>query len=336
MTKDDSDSSTSSSSSSAEAASGTDNNNNSNSNSNINSNTTRAASNSNSSSNNKRIQALEAKAVAEATATADAQYVPSVTLMNSNDPRSILRQVDGLSDLADYEEKESIYVGRSVPITAGGALEIPIQVATPGSVVEYAVENKQYDFGFSITAERDDSVTLVKEKTRVDASKDGPITGKFLVGSVPCWIRFKFENDYSWIREKIVSYKITVTPPSLDTLQAGRRRRAKACLKAVTNDHDSADKRRRAAGDQRTLLESELEELRLEVAQKSKSLQAAVDEEKWCTDRLKLRTEQKKLLDGRLQDGWEDEKEQEQQAEKKEQDDDDDNNDDNEEEVVEE
>ena len=169
MTKDDSDSSTSSSSSSAEAASGTDNNNNNNSNSNINSNTTRAAStsNSNSSSNNKRIQALEAKAVAEATATADAQYVPSVTLMNSNDPRSILRQVDGLSDLADYEEKESIYVGRSVPITAGGALEIPIQVATPGSVVEYAVENKQYDFGFSITAERDDSVTLVKVRTVV-------------------------------------------------------------------------------------------------------------------------------------------------------------------------
>jgi hypothetical protein len=112
--------------------------------------------------NNKRIKALEAKAVAEATATADAQYVPSVSLMNSNDPNVILGQVDGLSDLSDYEEKESIYVGRSVPITAGGSLEIPIQVSTPGSVVEYAVENKQYDFGFSITAERDESVTLVK------------------------------------------------------------------------------------------------------------------------------------------------------------------------------
>lgn len=262
--------------------------------------------------NNKRIKALEAKAVAEATATADAQYVPSVSLMNSNDPNVILGQVDGLSDLSDYEEKESIYVGRSVPITAGGSLEIPIQVSTPGSVVEYAVENKQYDFGFSITAERDESVTLVKEKTRVDASKDGPITGKFLVGSVPCWIRFKFENDYSWIREKVVSYKVTVTPPSLDALFAGRRRRANACLKAVTDDSKSADKRRRAAGDQRTVLETEVEELRLELAQKSKSLQAAKDEEKWCTDRLKLRTEQKKLLEDRLENGWEDENKQQQ------------------------
>ena len=117
---------------------------------------------SSSNSNNKRMQALEAKAVAEATATADAQFVPSVSLMNSSDPNAILEQVDGLRDLSDYQDKDSVYVGRSVPITAGGSLEIPIQVGTPGNVVEYAVENKQYDFGFSITAERDESVTIVK------------------------------------------------------------------------------------------------------------------------------------------------------------------------------
>lgn len=84
-----------------------------------------------------------------------------------------MKQVDGLRDLSDYDGKESVYVGRSVPITAGGALEIPIQVGTPGSVVEYAVENKQYDFGFSITAERDDSVTIVK--VRKAQAKDSKI-----------------------------------------------------------------------------------------------------------------------------------------------------------------
>jgi len=254
----------------------------------------------------KRIESLEAKALAEATATADSQYVPSTSLMNSNDPLAMLGQVDGLSDLSDYEEKESVYVGRSVPISAGGSLEIPIQVATPGSVVEYSVENKQYDFGFSITAERDGSITIVKEETRMNA-KDGPITGKFLVGSVPCWIRFKFDNGYSWIREKVVSYKVTVTPPSSNALRVGRRRRAKACLKAVSDDSQSADKRRRAARDQLTVLESEVEQLRLELTQKSKSLQAAKDEEKWCLNRLKLRKEQKQLLDDRLENGWEDE-----------------------------
>ena len=148
---------------------------------------------------------------------------------------------------------------------------------------------------------------LPQEKSRVDASKDGPITGKFLVGSVPCWIRFKFDNDYSWVREKIISYKVTVSPPSLDTLFSGRRRRAKACLKAVGDDLEAAEKRRRGANDQITMLESELEELKIEIAQKAKSLQAAKDESKWCTDRVNLRTEQKSLLDDRLVNGWADE-----------------------------
>ncbi len=100
-----------------------------------------------------------------------------------------------------------------------------------------------------------------------------------------------------------------MTPPSLDTLYAGRRRRAKACLKAVGDDLISADKRRRAANDQLTLLETELEELKLEVAQKAKNLQAVRDEKKWCTERVQLRMEQKNLLEDRLENGWEDERE---------------------------
>jgi hypothetical protein len=115
----------------------------------------------------KRMHALEAKAVAEATASADAAYIPSASLMNATTAEPLLHQVDGPS-LADYYDpnspvgKESIYVGRSVPIAAGGSLTIPIQVSSPGSVVEYSVENKQYDFGFGITAEREEGLTIVK------------------------------------------------------------------------------------------------------------------------------------------------------------------------------
>jgi hypothetical protein len=118
----------------------------------------------------KRLQALEAKAVAEATATADAAYTPSASLLNASTAEPLLQQVDGPS-LADYFDensaagKESVYVGRSVPIAAGGSLTIPIQVSSPGSVVEYSVENKQYDFGFGITAEREEGVTIVKVRS---------------------------------------------------------------------------------------------------------------------------------------------------------------------------
>lgn len=109
----------------------------------------------------RRLSALEAKAVAEATATADAAYIPSPSLLNASTPEPLLKQVDGPS-LRDYQSKESVYVGRSVPLAAGGSLTIPIQVSTPGSVVEYAVENKAYDFGFGIVAEREEGITIVK------------------------------------------------------------------------------------------------------------------------------------------------------------------------------
>lgn len=142
----------------------------------------------------------------------------------------------------------------------------------------------------------------------MEATNGNAITGKFLVGSVPCLVRFQFENDFSWVREKVISYKITVTPPSAETLGAGRRRRAKACLKAVLDDLKSAVKRQAAAKDQRTVLETELEQLLHELEQKKKSLQAVKEEEKWCDERVALRTEEETLLLERLQKGWEDER----------------------------
>ncbi len=148
---------------------------------------------------------------------------------------------------------------------------------------------------------------MEKEVERVDASNSA-ITGKFLVGSVPCLIQFNFENDYSWYREKVVSYRVTVTPPSLDTLRAGRRRRAKACLKAVAEDVKSANKRYTSATQQKLAMEKELEALYQQVEQKKKALAVVKKEEAWLKDRVALRETQTKALTQRLEQGWPDEK----------------------------
>lgn len=58
-------------------------------------------------------------------------------------------------------------------------------------------------------------------------------TEKILVpiGSAPCIMQFKFQNNHSTLLEKVsLSYKIKVTPPSVNTIQLGRRRRARATL----------------------------------------------------------------------------------------------------------
>lgn len=142
--------------------------------------------------------------------------------------------------------------------------------------------------------------------SRCDAS-EVPILGKFLVGTVPCLLQFKFDNEYSWMREKIVTYKVTITPPSKETLMAGRRRRAEACKRAVEEDLKSADGRLDKAQGQKANLQKELDELKKQLEIKQKSLKVIETEEKWLQERVALRKDQGKLLQQRLDQGWEDE-----------------------------
>jgi hypothetical protein len=103
----------------------------------------------------------ESKAVDRAKASVDNNFKPSASVLNAPSATLLLQQVDGPS-LTTYQGKEAIYVGRSIPIAAGGRMDLPIFVTTPGSVVEYAVEIPAYDIGFSIIAEREEGNTVVK------------------------------------------------------------------------------------------------------------------------------------------------------------------------------
>ena len=300
-----------------------------------------------------RMEEMEAKAVDKAKANADAAFRPTPSVLNAQSAAVLLQQVDGPS-LTTYKDTESVYVGRSVPVAAGGSLNVPINVSTPGSVVEYAVEVKGYDIGFEIMAEREEGVTVVKvgrqafrqtaatncfpfvlcclmlscvalrlptftltlstnntcvqEHTRI-RTEDSPITQKFLVGTVPCLLQFDFGNEYSWMRDKVVSYRITVTPPSRESLAAGRRRRAQACLKAVEDDLQTASARLEAASQQKATLQDQVAQWMHELEEKKKAWKVAEKEETWLKERKTLRMEQQKLLNQRLKNGWSDEDE---------------------------
>ena len=109
------------------------------------------------------------------------------------------------------------------------------------------------------------------------------------------------------MREKVISYRITITPPTKDSLAAGRQRRAKSCLKAVDDDVKTAKQRLEAATQQKSTLASDVERLTKELAEKKKSLQVAAKEETWLKERVALRNEQQRLLNDRLTNGWDDE-----------------------------
>ena len=120
-------------------------------------------------------------------------------------------------------------------------------------------------------------------------------------------LQFDFMNEYSWMREKIVSYKITVTPPSRESLAAGRRRRATACLKAVDDDLQTAKSRLETTTIQKNSLYQEVTKLSKALDDAKKAYTVAEKEETWLQERKTLRLEQQKLLKQRLTKGWPDE-----------------------------
>lgn len=99
-----------------------------------------------------------------------------------------------------------------------------------------------------------------------------------------------------------------MTPPTVEVLLAGRRRRARACRKATEDDLNSAKQRLEAATAQKSSLESEIAKLNKLLAEQKKSLEVVEKEDNWLKTRVDLRVKQLKLLDNRLENGWPDER----------------------------
>jgi len=253
----------------------------------------------------RKLKEAEAKAIADATASANASYVPPPSLMSDPSPQELLKSVDGAS-LIGYSQIPSVYTARSVPVPLRGKLDVPIHITCGGSVVEYTVESEGYDISFGIMAEREEGSTVVSKTTRVDAHIQS-ITGKFLVGSVPCALIFTFDNEYSWFREKKITYSITVTPPTIDNIIAGRKKRAESALKVVLEEKNDANTKLESVSTMRAALAEKVERLEKELEEDRKNLGEIEKEEDLLKTKVELRSIQENLLEKRLNEGWTDE-----------------------------
>ena len=150
-------------------------------------------------------------------------------------------------------------------------------------------------------------ISFTQEPSRMGLA-ESPVTQKFLVGTVPCLLTFSLDNTYSWMREKLVSYKITITPPSRESLAQGRQRRAQACLTKVQEDLKTATLRLSTTAQEQQKLDAQVRKLEQELEETRKAAAVAHKEHEWLVTRQKVRQEQEKLLQQRLEQGWPDEK----------------------------
>lgn len=231
-------------------------------------------------------EAKKYEAVNKAIAASDENYKPPQTVLDSKSLSPLLEQVDGPS-LIKYDGKEAVYSGRSTKVYGGSTLDIPIRVSAPGSIVEYTIEKKSYDFGLGIIAKLDqggttvvkpmspfDGKDVVADRPRQKTQSDQVLVG---AGSVPCTLNFKFENKFSWITE--VTYKIRVIPPSIEALFAGRRRRAAASIEALDSDISKTNMILNKVYSQGSILQNEVDTLLQQVQYMESNLQQTREEE---------------------------------------------------------
>jgi len=249
----------------------------------------------------------EEVAIAHAISSANAAYVPPAAVLHDSTPHPLLASIDG-PPLASYDRNPSTYTARNIPVAVRSKLTVPIYVNNSGSIVDYVLESQYYDIGFGVVAEREDGSTIVTELARVDSNL-APIAGRFLVISVPCALVFTFDNDYSWFREKSISYRITITPPDLKHLVHARKVRAEIALHHVLEDKHAAEKRLEKVASKRTSLLEDIELLEKELAEKRKTLHAVTNEEEWLLQRVALRRIQEEEIDKRQKRNWADESE---------------------------
>ena len=91
----------------------------------------------------------EAMKLAYTITKSDELYIPSKKAL-ANTPL-LMQEVAG-TPLENDNSKELYISERDVRIHAGNTLKIPVRISKPGSIVEFSIEKKSYDFLFGISA----------------------------------------------------------------------------------------------------------------------------------------------------------------------------------------
>ncbi len=216
---------------------------------------------------------------------------------------SFFNEVDG-STLSP--SSESTYKATKVPVTY--ALELPLPVVMVGSTVRYAFSTEKDDISFAVYirhADINDESEDVEETEllspeRVD-SGDGPITGSFVVTEAPVTVLLSFDNNYSWLRSKVLSYSVTIKPPSESVTHGARLERIKAGLDNARVDRSSALMRLDKVVEQGAKLSDEIARMEIEIEQKRVALAEAEKEKIVLEDRARFRDAQIDGLERRLE-----------------------------------
>ena len=109
-----------------------------------------------------------------------------------------------------YIEEPNLNLGffTDVEIECGDSLNIYVELSKPFGFIDFALDVKNYDINFNITNLSEGKVIYQHKKLKSDKALK-----LNLLFTKPGIFKFEFDNTYSWVRNKNISYKVSTFYP---------------------------------------------------------------------------------------------------------------------------
>jgi hypothetical protein len=175
------------------------------------------------------------------------------------------------------------YKSSSQPVKT--LFEIRVPISFPGATLKYSFGTENHDIEFGVifeSASGDQTVLMPTE--RVQSHKE-PFTGTYNFNTSDGMALLIWDNSYSWMRAKVLSYSVTLEPPVKERFHELQAESTRRQLLNCSEDLMRANRRKQRAGAEAhelrndiRRLNDEISALQLEASQKSRAL-ADLDQE---------------------------------------------------------
>ena len=135
---------------------------------------------------------------------------------NFNYDNKLSGNFDQMQNEIIYVEEENLNIGffTNTEIKAGETLDIYVELSKPLGLIDFCCVVKNHDINLTVTNLSEGNVVYQQKKLKSE-KKAFKLT---LFFTKPGIFKFEFDNSYSWVRDKSISYKINTFYPQIPSI----------------------------------------------------------------------------------------------------------------------
>ena len=138
---------------------------------------------------------------------------------NFNQKNKLFSNLEKIQNEVIYIEEPNLNIGffTDVEIESGDSLNLYVELSKPYGFIDFALDVKSYDINFTVTNLSEGRVIYKEKKLKADKALK-----LNLFFTKPGIFKFEFDNTYSWVRNKNISYKVSTFYPQHPTIIENR------------------------------------------------------------------------------------------------------------------